>query len=214
MKRIVLLTILSCAAALAQGVTCSGQASTLGGNTTSTSGSWPSMVYGVNGAAFVYFATWSVEDGQDDIVWYSATQVSGTNNWQANIDLANHRVGDPDYGQIAVQVWAYPPSGAPSFCGDASFLRLSSGPATADQVIFPPATLSADPNSSVDYHACGVHNASAVVFPTWTDANQDDTVWYAGGKVLNDPNCPANTWSWKRQCISRITNRGIRTTEM
>jgi hypothetical protein len=84
----------------------------------------------------------------------------------------------------------------PTFCGDAYFDRVSSAPASATSVVLPPVVVSASPKAPLNYYVCGTQNATAVLFPTWMDANQDDIVWYAGNKVYNNPNCPPNTWGW------------------
>ncbi len=37
----------------------------------------------------LYVAIWSIENGQDDLVWYEATRLD-SNKWQATIDLTQH----------------------------------------------------------------------------------------------------------------------------
>jgi hypothetical protein len=54
----------------------------------------------------VYFPTWSNANGQDDLVWYPATDI-GAGTWKATVNLANHRPGNPDYGRYTVHVWLF-----------------------------------------------------------------------------------------------------------
>lgn len=37
----------------------------------------------------IYFPTWSSTNGQDDLIWYKATNVGG-NTWQVTVNLSNH----------------------------------------------------------------------------------------------------------------------------
>ena len=45
-----------------------------------------------NGAPIgsVKFPTWSEKNGQDDLIWYEGTQITGTNDWKVTINTSKH----------------------------------------------------------------------------------------------------------------------------
>ena len=90
--------------------------------TTATSGDFYIYAYGVANATSVIFPTWSSVNGQDDISWYSGTNLGG-GTWRATVNLANHRVGNPDSGQFYSQIYMSNSAYTNSYCGDASFIR-------------------------------------------------------------------------------------------
>ena len=89
--------------------------------TYATSGTLDFYAYGVLNATAVYFPTWSIVNGQNDMVWYPGVDLGG-GTWRGSVNLANHRPGNPDYGVIAVHVWLFGNSNV--LCGAADFTRV------------------------------------------------------------------------------------------
>lgn len=67
---------------------------------TATQGTLDLYVWGVYNATTVHFPTWSSVNGQDDLIWYPATNL-GKGTWKATINLANH----PGTGLFDVHVY-------------------------------------------------------------------------------------------------------------
>lgn len=124
--------------------------------TSNTSGTFYAYVEGVTGAGQVLFPTWGDPGGQDDIVWYQGVNLGG-GTWRAAINLAAHKNGNPEYGNINVHVYARSssyPSIADTFCGAANFTRTNSP--------VPVVTLGVSPSS-------GTYPQVATL--TWTTTN-------------------------------------------
>ena len=90
--------------------------------TAATSGDFYIYAYGVQNATSVVFPTWSGVNGQDDINWYSGTNLGG-GTWRATVNLANHRAGNPDYGQFTSAIYMSNDAYTNTFCANASFTR-------------------------------------------------------------------------------------------
>lgn len=125
----------------------------------------------------VYLATWSVTDGQDDIVWYpAAKQADGT--WAYTVDLRKHHTA----GQYMIHVYGRSESGE---------LRLL----TNTTAYVKRAVLPDDPYVTVELSAdcrtmkLTVRNASKyerVYLPVWSEINgQDDLAWYAAQRTAD-----------------------------
>jgi len=71
---------------------------------------------GVQNATSVSFAVWTDAGGQDDLVWYSGSSISGTAS--ALVDLSRH----PDEGLVHVHVYMFDGS-SPTFCGGLTFTK-------------------------------------------------------------------------------------------
>ncbi len=94
--------------------------------TTAISGTFYAYAYGVQNAARVVFPTWGDPGGQDDIVWYEGTNMGG-GTWRAAINLANHKVGNPEYGQFYAHIYMLNlPTYSYTWCGVADFNRDTS----------------------------------------------------------------------------------------
>jgi len=105
-------------------------------STTLTSGSFYVYAYGVTNATAVKFYVWSDVNGQDDL-WpggngiYAGTNLGG-GTWRGAVNMANHRLGNPDYGLFNAHVYmenaSYPPlgGGLGQWCGTANFTRNAS----------------------------------------------------------------------------------------
>ena len=98
-----------------------------------TSGSFYVYAYGVQNVTAVKFYVWSDVNGQDDL-WaggngiYVGTNMGG-GTWRGAVNMANHRLGNPDYGLFNAHVYmenaSYPPlgGGLGQWCGTANFTR-------------------------------------------------------------------------------------------
>ena len=125
----------------------------------------------------VYLATWSVTDGQDDIVWYpAAKQADGT--WAYTVDLRKHHTA----GQYMIHVYGRSESG--------ELHLLTNTTAYVKRAILPD-----DPYVIVELSAdcrtmkLTVRNASKyerVYLPVWSEINgQDDLAWYAARRTAD-----------------------------
>ena len=131
----------------------------------------------IDGCDQVYLATWSVTDGQDDIVWYpAAKQADGT--WAYTVDLRKHHTA----GQYMIHVYGRSESG--------ELHLLTNTTAYVKRAILPD-----DPYVTVELSAdcrtmkLTVQNASKyerVYLPVWSEINgQDDLAWYAAQRTAD-----------------------------
>lgn len=125
--------------------------------------------YVPSGTEHVYFPTWSVANGQDDIIWHEGTV---NNNYATiKIDLSKHNLQS---GLYAVHIYAKK--------GDTI---LASGAIEGGGMINIDKTIKLTritKNSSGYSISCTLPMGTAYVrFPTWSMANgQDDIIWYNG----------------------------------
>lgn len=126
----------------------------------------------------VYLATWSVTDGQDDIVWYPAEkQADGT--WAYTVDLRKHHTA----GQYMIHVYGRNEQGG-------ELHLLTNTTAYVKRAVLPD-----DPYVTVELSAdcrtmkLTVQNASKyerVYLPVWSEINgQDDLAWYAAQRTAD-----------------------------
>jgi len=97
-----------------------------GTTTAAVSGTYSVYAYGVsNTVTAVNFPTWGDTGGQDDIVWYAGVNQGG-GTWRADINMANHKAGNPEYGNINVHIYMDAPSYSGTWCSTANFTRIPS----------------------------------------------------------------------------------------
>ena len=135
------------------------------------------VVTGVDGYDQVYVPTWSVMNGQDDIVWYPAEkQADGT--WTYTVDLSNHN----STGNYLIHVYGKRDGKQELITGT-----------TANVEKLPPhitAQVSADCRT-MSLVVTGVDGYDQVYVPTWSVVNgQDDIVWYPAEKQAD------GTWAY------------------
>jgi len=158
-------------------------------STTATSGSFRIYAQGVSSStSSMTFPTWGEAGGQDDLVWYPGVN-AGNGTWYADINLANHKAGNPEYGTFQTHVYAYNANGTASLCAATTWSRVLSqppAPATCSSVV-PSAPSTTATSGSFRIYAQGVSsNATSMTFPTWGEAGgQDDLVWYPGVNAGN-----------------------------
>ncbi|MDR1778991.1 MAG: GBS Bsp-like repeat-containing protein [Clostridiales Family XIII bacterium] len=71
------------------------------------------------GVVKVQFAVWGLAGGQNDLIWYNATNVGGV--WRINAPVLNHKEG----GSYAVHVYATYTNGATVYLGSASVTNVT-----------------------------------------------------------------------------------------
>ncbi len=120
----------------------------------------------------VEFATWSEKNGQDDIIWYNGTKVSG--NWVATANIKKHKTS----GKYNVHVYATLADGtmkclgATTFEVSASSFKPEIRNYNAEEGTFEVVVKDIKSASGVD----------KVQVPVWCAANQSDIKWYDAEK--------------------------------
>jgi len=71
-------------------------------STSSKSGLLRIYAYGVANATSMTFPTWG-QGVQDDLIWYPGYNLGG-GTWYADINLANHKSNNPEYGTFDTHV--------------------------------------------------------------------------------------------------------------
>lgn len=118
----------------------------------------------------VYFATWSVENGQDDLIWYSGIKNS-MGEWTATADIKKHRSS----GTYNVHVYVTLANGTMRFLGATTFEVTKpsvAGVSVQDydesSGMFKVVVMGASPSSYI----------SKVQVPVWCASDQSDIRWY------------------------------------
>jgi hypothetical protein len=124
----------------------------------------------------VVFPVWSESNGQDDIVWYTASGASGT--YTANISLASHR----GTGTYNVHAYARLDNGILIFLGQTTFEVASAGVSSV--------TVS-EVNTDTGVFTVTISGVTApsglksITVPVWSKADQSDIHWYKAAKNNN-----------------------------
>jgi hypothetical protein len=95
--------------------------------TSATTGSFRVYAYGVTDATSVTFPTWGDSGGQDDLVWYNGVNAGG-GTWYADVNLANHKAGAPEYGTFNTHVYLNNASQTNKYCGAMTWTRTQTSP--------------------------------------------------------------------------------------
>ena len=120
----------------------------------------------------VQFATWSVEGGQDDIIWYGGSRNSA-GEWTATADIRKHKTA----GTYNVHVYATMTDGSMRFLSSTTFevsspkvtaeiRNYDEGKGTFDVVVTP------ESKSGIQI----------IQVPVWCAGNQSDINWYTAEK--------------------------------
>jgi len=150
--------------------------------TTAVSGTYSVYAYGVSSSVTsVSFPTWGDTGGQDDIVWYAGVNQGG-GTWRGDINMANHKAGNPEYGNINVHIYMAVPGITPdTWCGAANFSRTAATAATAtvsvDSSAFLPTDSVTGKAGSTNASRCwgGVKTSSGTAVGTWSLTNSTTT---------------------------------------
>ncbi len=118
----------------------------------------------------IQIPVWSEVNGQNDLVWYTA--VKDGEDYTVTVNAGRHKY---ETGNYIVHCYIVEKNGISSFAGSAS-TKVSYKESLE-------LTLSED-EKTIHAKAIGIRSdATKVVFPTWSDANdQDDLVWVQGSK--------------------------------
>ena len=125
----------------------------------------------------VHFAVWSERNGQNDLIWYSATQSGGV--WTATADVRRHRYT----GRYHVHAWGTRPDGSKVLLANTTF--NVSAPTIGNLQIL-------NNNSSAgtfDVLVSGINSPSGVdrvYVAAWSRANQEDLAWYSATREGNN----------------------------
>ena len=143
------------------------------------------------------FATWTAENGQDDLIWVDGYIEAGGKSAYVRIRFADHN-NEP--GVYITHAYAYDAAGNYT-SKEISFVRDTTPPSITEYGI-----IETD-SSGFTAYCCFADNAdvSRVRFPTWTpwqgDNNgQDDLIWYEGN--FN----PDGKSAWARVLFSEHNN--------
>ena len=132
---------------------------------------------GVNipgGIMQIQFPLWSKANGQDDIVWYTASKVS-SQVYRCRISVTNHR----GLGQFIVHAYARMPDHSNLFLGAGGFTTEtpSVGGITA--------SVTDRTGGRFQIRISGVKNSGLIrqiQVPVWSRGNQSDIVWYTASR--------------------------------
>lgn len=132
---------------------------------------------GVNipgGIMQIQFPLWSKANGQDDIVWYTASKVS-SQVYRCRISVANHR----GLGQFIVHAYARMPDHSNLFLGAGGFTT------EAPSVGGVTASVTDRTGGRFQIRISGVKNSGLIrqiQVPVWSRGNQSDIVWYTASR--------------------------------
>ena len=134
-----------------------------------------------SGVAAVQVPVWSEENGQDDLRWYSAKEVSD-GNWQVTVDISDHRSA----GNYIVHTYALMSDGrTQNFLGATSF--NVSAP-TVEPTLTATTENYNEKAGTFDVIIKNVNSSAGVGkvhVPVWCAANQSDIYWYEAKKQGN-----------------------------
>ena len=153
-----------------------------------------STFFGVNA---IRVATWTAENGQDDLVWRDINYNSSTKS--GYIDLpAKDKKGGPYINDV--YIWDY--------AGQFSMYRvITNTPSKMPKIV----KITVSEVSSTGYRVTAQIEASRgiskVLLPTWTEANgQDDLVWHQASVSQNTATCYIRTSDHKNEYGTYITH--------
>ena len=153
-----------------------------------------STFFGVNA---IRVATWTAENGQDDLVWRDINYNPSTKS--GYIDLpAKDKKGGPYINDV--YIWDY--------AGQFSMYRvITNTPSKMPKIV----KITVSDVSSTGYRVTAQFEASRgvskVLMPTWTEANgQDDLVWHQASVSQNTATYYVRTSDHKNECGTYITH--------
>ncbi len=127
-----------------------------------------------SGVKSLQFAVWSQKNGQDDLKWYTAKNVSA-GKWTANMLISNHRTA----GKYYVDTYAVNMLGQKKYVGGTTF-QVEAPSVSAVTLVDFYETLGTFGVEILDAKAAsGIESIKVAV---WSAANQSDLVWYTASK--------------------------------
>ena len=158
---------------------------------------WPGFEIAANvtdqksGVDKVEFAVWTTANGQDDLKWYTATNM-GNNNYQFYCDILKYHNGEG--GEYNVHIYATDKAGNRALVGTTSVnvLADTTGPSVSavtvtgakNGIVYTPQFTA---SSTITDKQSGVKSVKAAVWSA--DGGQDDLKWYTAANTGN------NQWS-------------------
>lgn len=128
----------------------------------------------IPGVSKVRFPVWSIENGQDDLVWYTGTK-QADGSYLAAINLANHK----HLGDFAVHCYVTYNSGSQVFISATGFSAY--GPYGGTVSITPLDATGGTYKAEVS-GICNGASVKTVQFPVWCSEDRNDMVWYTASK--------------------------------
>ncbi|MCI5874684.1 MAG: GBS Bsp-like repeat-containing protein [Roseburia sp.] len=129
------------------------------------------------GVQKAYFAVWSENGGQDDLVWHVAEQVS-EGMWRKDLSIATHKTA----GTYQVHLYGENANGTKVLLGNTTFSVAGARVQSIEVKNVLPA------NGTFDVFIYGVDAPSGVVkvqVPVWSESDQSDTRWYTAWKLCD-----------------------------
>lgn len=122
----------------------------------------------------VYFAVWSEEGGQDDLVWYAAEK-SSDRKWDRDILISSHKTA----GTYQVHAYGEDSTGKRTVLGTTTFQVSSLKIQTIQVKNLLPAS------GTFDVFFSGIQSPSGVSklqVPVWSKDDQSDIYWYTAAR--------------------------------
>ena len=132
----------------------------------------------------VQMPTWTVNNGQDDIVWHEAELKNGVATFTVN--RKNHNF---EYGDYITHIYAYDREGLKGFsiCGTVNLKEPDINTSTKPIIKNVKISNINDSGYTVTCTVLSNNKITEVLFPTWTYKNeQDDLIWGVGQKLENE----------------------------
>ena len=132
----------------------------------------------------VLMPTWTVNNGQDDIVWHEAELKNGVATFTVNRKDHNF-----EYGDYITHIYAYDREGLKGFsiCGTVNLKEPDINTSTKPIIKNVKISNINDSGYTVTCTVLSNNKITEVLFPTWTYKNeQDDLIWGVGQKLENE----------------------------
>ena len=132
----------------------------------------------------VQMPTWTVNNGQDDIVWHEAELKNGVATFTVNRKDHNF-----EYGDYITHIYAYDREGLKGFsiCGTVNLKEPDINTSTKPIIKNVKISNIIDSGYTVTCTVLSNNKITEVLFPTWTYKNeQDDLIWGVGQKLENE----------------------------
>ncbi len=132
----------------------------------------------------VQMPTWTVNNGQDDIVWHEAELKNGVATFTVNRKDHNF-----EYGDYITHIYAYDREGLKGFsiCGTVNLKEPDINTSTKPIIKNVKISNINDSGYTVTCTVLSNNKITEVLFPTWTYKNeQDDLIWGVGQKLENE----------------------------
>ena len=132
----------------------------------------------------VQMPTWTVNNGQDDIVWHEAELKNGVATFTVNRKDHNF-----EYGDYITHIYAYDREGLKGFsiCGTVNLKEPDINTSTKPIIKNVKILNINDSGYTVTCTVLSNNKITEVLFPTWTYKNeQDDLIWGVGQKLENE----------------------------